>query len=317
MCASSSLLSGLFLASYLCLLKKKNRKERICPNSIKITHSTHHKTTVIKLINIFINISIKNGIINLCNKKCINHHQNITVDEKLAIKNLKANQDIIIQSAGEGGEIVIMNRNQYIKECKKQLLDSTFQKQTDDCNLQKQNTNLGSEIRNLKANNYISEKEYKFLSKLFHSSRTPIFYELPKIHKFFEKSPPLRPIVSGFNCISASLSEYADSFLKYHGRTCKSYIRDTLDFSLKFKSLFSIPSTSILGTMDVNSLYTNIDYDEGADACYKNLETHKNKTLPSSTFKNCILLSLKSNIFQFCNFSYSKNGDNNGYRNAC
>ena len=69
--------------------------------------------------------------------------------------------------------------------------------------------------------------------------------------------------------------------------------------------------------MDVNSLYTNIDYDEGADACYKNLETHKNKTLPSSTFKNCILLSLKSNIFQFCNFSYSKNGDNNGYRNAC
>ena len=126
MCASSSLLSGLFLASYLCLLKKKNRKERICPNSIKITHSTHHKTTVIKLINIFINISIKNGIINLCNKKCINHHQNITVDEKLAIKNLKANQDIIIQSAGEGGEIVIMNRNQYIKECKKQLLDSTF-----------------------------------------------------------------------------------------------------------------------------------------------------------------------------------------------
>ena len=69
---------------------------------------------------------MKNGIINLCNKKCINHHQNITVDEKLAIKNLKANQDIIIQSAGEGGEIVIMNRNQYIKECKKQLLDSTF-----------------------------------------------------------------------------------------------------------------------------------------------------------------------------------------------
>ena len=53
--------------------------------------------------------------------------------------------------------------------------------------------------------------------------------------------------------------------------------------------------------MDVNSLYTNIDYDEGADACYRNLETHKNKTLPSSTFKNCILLSLKSNIFQFCN----------------
>ena len=38
--------------------------------------------------------------------------KNITVDEKLAIKNLKANQNIIIQSADERGEIVIMNRNQ-------------------------------------------------------------------------------------------------------------------------------------------------------------------------------------------------------------
>ena len=164
--------------------------------------------------------SIKNGIINLCNKKYINHQQNITFDEKLAIKNLKANQNIIIHSADKRGKIVIMNRNEYKEECKKQLSDSTFYKQTDESNLQKQNTKLRNEIMNLKANNYISEKEYKFLSKHFHSSRTPVSYGLPKMHKFFEKFPPLRPIVSGFNCISASLSEYVDSSLKYLAKTC-------------------------------------------------------------------------------------------------
>ena len=120
---------------------------------------------------------------------------------------------------------------------------------------------------NVKANNYISEKEFKFLSKNFHSSGTPIFYGLPKIHKFFEKFPPFRPIVSGFKCILASLSEYVDSFFKHQAKACKSYIRDTSDFSLKLKSLSTITSTSILVTMNVNSLYINIDHKDDADAC--------------------------------------------------
>ena len=63
--------------------------------------------------------SIKNGIINLCNKKYINYQQNITVEEKLAIKNLQANQDIITHNADKGGKTIIMNRNEYIEEGKK------------------------------------------------------------------------------------------------------------------------------------------------------------------------------------------------------
>ena len=61
--------------------------------------------------------------------------------------------------------------------------------------------------------------------------------------------------------------------------------------------------------MGVNSLYTNIDHEEGAYACYKKLETRKNKTVPSNTLKNCVLLILKSNIFRFCNtFHIQKRG---------
>ena len=61
--------------------------------------------------------------------------------------------------------------------------------------------------------------------------------------------------------------------------------------------------------MGVNSLYTNIDHEEGTYAYYKKLETRKNKTVPSNTSKNCILLILKSNIFRFCNtFHIQKKG---------
>ena len=125
--------------------------------SKQLKNHTFHppQTIVINLINVF----YKNtGIINLWNKKYISQQQNITVDGKLAIKNLQDNQDIIINSADKGGKIVIMNRNEYIEECKKQLSDSTFYQQTDQSNLQKQKAKIRKEILKLKANNYISEK---------------------------------------------------------------------------------------------------------------------------------------------------------------
>ena len=65
----------------------------------------------------------------------------------------------------------------------------------------------------------------------------------------------------------------------------------------------------MLVIMDVKSLYTNIEHEEGNVACYKKLETRQNKTVPSNTLKNYILLILKSNIFQFCNtFHIQKRG---------
>ena len=85
---------------------------------------------------------------------------------------------------------------------------------------------------------------------------------------------------------------------------CKPHVRDVLgdilDFVLKIKSLSFVPSTSILVTVDVTSLYTNINHEECADACYKKLKTRKNKTVPSNTLQSCTLLILKSNIFRLC-----------------
>ena len=53
--------------------------------------------------------------------------------------------------------------------------------------------------------------------------------------------------------------------------------------------------------MDVSSHCTNIDHEEGAEACFKKLEERKNKSIPSITIKNLILMILKSNAFRFGN----------------
>ena len=87
---------------------------------------------------------------------------------------------------------------------------------------------------------------------------------------------------------------------------CNSYIKDTKDFLNKLTSLNHVPTNSILVTMDVKSLYTNIDQNEGTEACFRKLETRKNKSIPSQVLANLILIVLKSNVFQFCTLIFQQ-----------
>ena len=145
----------------------------------------------------------------------------------------------------------------------------------------------------------ISKKDSQLLTENLDQPRMSIFYGLPKIHKVFEIFPPLRPIVSGFNSPTTLLSEYLDTFLKFQARKGKSYLRDTKDFLNKLGNIKTFPKNAILVTMDVASLYTNIDHSEGAEACFEILEKRKNKKLTSSRLKRLIMIVLTSNIFRF------------------
>ena len=58
--------------------------------------------------------------------------------------------------------------------------------------------------------------------------------------------------------------------------------------------------------MDVASLYTNIDHEEGADACFEKLEQRNNKKIPSKILKSLILLVLKCNVFRFGSVFYEQ-----------
>ena len=156
-------------------------------------------------------------------------------------------------------------------------------------------------IDDMLKNSYITKHEYNYLTENLEIPRTPLFYGLPKIHKIFDLFPPLRLIVSGFDSCTCNLSKFVDSFLNFQAQMCKSYIRDTKDFLIKLASIKSIPANSSLVTMDVSSLYTNIDHGEGGEACFKKLKERKNKSIPSIVIKNLIPMILKSNAFRFGN----------------
>ena len=55
-------------------------------------------------------------------------YSNITSEERNAINSLSRNPDIIIKEADKGSAIVIMNTNDYLAECHRQLGDTTYYK---------------------------------------------------------------------------------------------------------------------------------------------------------------------------------------------
>lgn len=231
---------------------------------------------------------------------------NLTTEEKQALISLKSNNEITIKQADKGGKVVIMNTSDYLTACENQLKNKTFYCLLDhDENIGNAET-IKEEINNLRNNNYINTKEKNKLSEHLDNPRTPLFYGLPKIHKLFDKFPPLRPIVSGYNSCTVRLSEYIDSFLLYQAQRCKSYIKDTKDFLNKLKEITSLPEGTFLVTMDVKSLYTNIDHEEGAEACRLKLEERSNKTVPSHVLKRLILIVLKSNVFRLGCYIYKQ-----------
>ena len=103
-------------------------------------------------------------------------------------------------------------------------------------------------------------------SKLKSGCRTPQFYGLPKLHKEYDTFPPLRPICSGFSSCTSKIAQFLDAFLKPLAQSNPSYVKDTSDFVQKVESVVVpnvTPSKTFLATMDVSSLYPNIDHQEG------------------------------------------------------
>ena len=78
-----------------------------------------------------------------------------------------------------------------------------------------------------------------------------------------------------------------------------SYIKDTTDFLLKLKSAGIPPPGSLLVTLDVRSLYTNIPHAEGIEACRELLNTRVVQEPPTENINNLITLILTKNNFSF------------------
>ncbi len=116
---------------------------------------------------------------------------------------------------------------------------------------------------------------------------------------------PGRPIISANECPTECISEFVDHFLNPTTFDLPAYVKDTTDFINKLSTLGDIPKDSLLVTLDVESLYTNIPHDFGIQATKRTLNKYrKSKNLKPT---NASLLKLLEFVLKMNNFQFNGN----------
>ena len=193
---------------------------------------------------------------------------NLSVEEFGALFSLKNNKNIIIKPAGKGSAVVIMDREQYLWEGYRQLNNSTYCSKLNKPIYLDTIPLVDQILRSLYHNKYITHKQMRYLMGDA-DPRPRIFYLLPKIHKDPStwsrpnEIPPGRPIVSDCSSETCFTAEFIGFYLNPLSTKHESYIKDTYDFVNKINRVH-VPVDSF--TIDIDSLYTNIEIAEGLQA---------------------------------------------------
>ena len=149
----------------------------------------------------------------------------------------------------------------------------------------------------------ITAKNFDFLN--IKEPKAGRFYLLPKIHK---KQIPGRPICSSIGHPTCNISKFVDAHIKEYVPKTASYVRDTQHFIKRLKDIGTVPTGSLLVTLDVSSLYTNIPNHEGILAVAAHLSRDRTKDPITPYLLKLLELVLHSMNFTFNDQNYLQIG---------
>ena len=233
----------------------------------------------------------------------LDFRDNLTKNQRKAMDELRLNDDIIIRSADKGGAICILNRLDYLKEGYRQLSDNRFYRKLDSNPTETFRKEIQNTIEDMFQNGEIDLSVKQYLTDL--SCRTSQLYLLPKIHKN-KNPPPGRPIISGMGSPTEKISQLVDHFLNPPNSELPSFVKDTTHFLQLLEGLGDLPDDTLLVTLDVTSLYTNIPNDEGIQAARETL--HRSRPDVGVKPSNDTLIKLLEMVLTKNNFQF--NGQN-------
>lgn len=228
---------------------------------------------------------------------------NLTKEEEMALRQLRNDTSIVIKPADKGGRVVILDRIDYIREGYRQLNDTNYYMKLTIPIYQTTKEHITTILDNLQSTRLLNRKQIKYL-KGDPQPRPRRFYLLPKIHKPPEtwpipyRIPSGRPIVSDCDSESYRTAEFIDFFLNPLSTKHDSYLRDTNHFIEKVKSI-KIQGPCLLFSMDVESLYTNIDTSIGMKVIEQHLRKYPDPKRPDNQLLQLLYINLTRNDFQF------------------
>nr|XP_033798820.1 DNA (cytosine-5)-methyltransferase 3-like [Geotrypetes seraphini] len=181
--------------------------------------------------------------------------RNLSPDMTTALRTLANDPNIVIKSADKGGGIVVQDTDAYVIEARRQLSDRQYYTELPSDPTVTISDLIHHILLQALEQGIITDREYRFLHQNYPT--IPVIYFVPKIHKHLSK-PPGRPIVSGIGSVLEPLSDFVDFYLKPLVSGAKSYVKDTTSMLIWLQEPHQIPSGSLMATLDIQALYTNI-----------------------------------------------------------
>ena len=196
--------------------------------------------------------------------------------------------------------------------------------------------------------NYITVANKQVVYKLLPTQPEPgLFYAIPKRHKlkqlissmcnhshlistlinteqitqvanYLDIRPPYRTIVSCKGTFTEHISGLVYSILRNFLDNMPSFLKDTTDFLYKLNDITHLVTPdSLLATMDVNSLHTNIPHSDGVEACRSFLTMNTTDQTLINDIPTLVDFILKHNLFVFDDKQYLQiNGTTMGTKMA-
>ena len=192
---------------------------------------------------------------------------------------LRRSDAINLKKADKGTTTVITNKADKIYEAKVQLDNRKHYERLKAPMVKTTQEKVNDLISRLHQGEHIDDMTKKWLLQTPNPPRIPIFYTLTKIHK---PKPVGRPIISGCDGPTERLSSFVDTLLQPIAQKQQSFIKHTTDF-ISFIEKTKIGKDTILVSMDVSSLYTNIPQEEGTEIVCKAYDSFHNYNTPIPT----------------------------------
>ncbi|XP_070546065.1 uncharacterized protein [Ptychodera flava] len=220
-------------------------------------------------------------------------YDNIPKDERSAITELQNDNEITIKPADKGSGVVVMDTNWYINKCEEQLNDSTYYTPLKYDPTTEYLKELEKLVRKWETKKWIT---HETAIHLIPKEPTPgYFYGLPKIHK---QDTPLRPIVPQCNSLTTPLAKFVDHHLQPIVKSLPSYLKDT-KHHLQDLDQIKLTNDSLIVTMDVVSLYTNIPHEYGITSVKQALDNYAHNSTHPDLIIDMLKFILTRNYFKF------------------
>ena len=232
---------------------------------------------------------------------------NLTKDERSALKTLRKDTVLIIKPEDKGPAFVIQDRSEYVKSALKEL-SNEFVYKTIDTDI---TFFIVDKIKNL-AEKMVSEGDIDIKTAEFLIPENPKpsrFYTLPKTHKKLNPTGkiPIRPVIAGSGSAIENLSAFVDYYINPGMQQLPSYIRDTkhiLNLIQDINNNGPLEEDISMFTIDVKAMYPSMPRDLGIRGVRNALNNRSSQVPSTENLIACLEICLDYNNFVFGEQNY-------------